>query len=381
MGNVRQSVGFPTVAYIRKGTPKRIMLNKDKKEYEAMGRDLKNKFRIEFLSGTDFQRENGKPSIRQVWHSLHEKDYVQYGDKYVTKDGYEVDYIRAMIPTAKVMDGWEWSNKTYNGSGMLIASADGERYITKKDPLTMETLVKRGEPYTKFEYGDAITYKNENGKVINLKLKSSGRLKLFIPELGEFVSFELRTTSYIDSLNIQNNLQAIQQIADAINGGMAGGIPLDIYRVEVDTPYFLDGKSHKGKQWFIQIKANSEWANSAIARLNSYAMGVPQLQAPTVYVPPELPASAIEDDEDDEGETPEQIITETILEGTVTEESIESIHSRITNLCEAKGGRKNKKLTDLLKSYGNRGNFRMITDVSILEKLIKDIQKVKKETN
>ena len=122
-----------------------------------MGKDLKNKFRIEFLSGTDFQREGGRPSIRQIWHNLHEKDYVKYGDKYVTPDGYEVDYIRAMIPTARVMDGWEWSNKTYNSSGMLIASADGEKYITKKDPLTMETIVKRGEPYTKFEYGDAIS--------------------------------------------------------------------------------------------------------------------------------------------------------------------------------------------------------------------------------
>jgi hypothetical protein len=374
MGNLRQSVAFPTVAYIRKGTPKRIMLNKDKKEYEAMGKDLKNKFRIEFLSGTDFKRENGKPSIREVWHSLHAKDYVKYGDKFVTPDGYEVEYIRAMIPTAKVMDGWEWSNKTYNGSGMLIASADGERYITKKDPLTMELLVKRGEPYTKFEYGDAINYENEKGKKISLKLKSSGRLKLFIPEMGEFVSFELRTTSYIDSLNIEQNLRAIQQIADAINGGMAGGIPLDIYRIEVDVPYFSDGKSHKSKQWFIQIKANSEWANSAIARLNSYAMGVPALQAPIPFSPPELPQSAIEDDDDDEGESPEKIIRENVSEGVVTEENI---YDQITKLCKEKGGRKNKELTDLLKSYGNGGNFKTITDNATLEKLIKEIKKLK----
>jgi hypothetical protein len=374
MGSIRQSIGFPTVAYIRKGTPKRIMRNKENQEYQAMGKDLKNKFRIEFLSGTDFQRENGKPSIREVWHSLHEKDYVKYGDKFVTPDGYEVDYIRAMIPTARVMDGWEWSNKTYNGSGMLIASADGERYITKKDPLTMETLVKRGEPYTKFEYGDAVTYKNESGKTINLKLKSSGKLKLFIPEMGEFVSFELRTTSYIDSLNIEKNLQAIQQIADAINNGMAGGIPLDIYRVEVETPYFLDGKSHKGKQWFIQIKANSEWANMAIKRLNSYAMGVPQIQSSTPFVPPNLPASAIEDDEDEiDGESIENIIAE---EGVVNEDNI---YDKIGKLCEEKGGRKNKELTELLKSYGNKGNFKLITDKKILNELIKEIQKLKGE--
>jgi hypothetical protein len=376
MGNVRQSVGFPTVAYIRKGTPKRIMKNKEDKEYQAMGRDLKNKFRIEFLSGTDFQRENGKPSIREVWHNLHSKDYVKYGDKFVTPDGYEVEYIRAMIPSAKVMDGWEWSNKTYNASGMLIASADGEKYITKKDPLTMETIVKRGEPYTKFEYGDAITYKNEKGTSVTLKLKSSGKLKLFVPEMGEFVSFELRTTSYIDALNIERNLQAIQQIADAINGGMAGGIPLDVYRVETAVPYFADGKSHTAKQWFIQIKANSEWANSAISRLNSYAMGVPMLQAPAVVLPPDLPPSALEETDEEDGDTPEQVLKGNVSDGVLTEESI---YDKITNLCKEKGGRKNKKLTDLLKTYGNGGNFKLITDTATLDKLLKEIQKLKGE--
>lgn len=103
--NVRQSGSFPTVAYIRKGTPKQIR-NKDGRDYNVMGKDLRSKFRIEFLSGTNFKRENGKPSIREVWHNLHEKDYVKYGNKFVTEDGYEVSYIRAMIPTANVMDGW-----------------------------------------------------------------------------------------------------------------------------------------------------------------------------------------------------------------------------------------------------------------------------------
>lgn len=374
MGSVRQSVGFPTVAYIRKGTPKRILLNKDtKKPYEVMGKDLRNKFRVEFLSGTDFKRAGGRPSIREIWHSLHADSYVKYGDKYVTPDGYEIEYIRAMIPTAKVMDGWEWSNKTYNASGMLVASADGERYITKKDPLTMEYIVRNGEPYTPFEYGDAVSYKNENGKTINLKLKSSGRLKLFIPEMGEFVSFELRTSSYIDSLNIQNNLLAIQQIADTINGGRAGGIPLDIYRVEVETPYFAEGKSHKGKQWFIQIKANSDWANNAIRRLSQHAMGTLQLEAPSVVIPSNLPESAMEETDDDDGEPVEQIVAENVI----TISSPEALHSEIEGLCKEKGGRSNKSVTDLLKSYGKNGNFKSITDIPTLERMIEDIKKIK----
>lgn len=387
MGSTRQSGSFPTVAYIRKGTPKQIR-SRDNREYNIMGKDLKSKFRIEFLSGTNFKRENDKPSIREVWHSLHEKDYVKYGSGFVTQDGYEVSYLRAMIPTARVMDGWEWSNKTYNGSGMLIASADGEKYITKKDPITMETLVKRGEPYTPFTYGDAISY-NNGKKEVKLELKSSGKLKLFLPELGEMVFMELRTTSYLDSLNIEQNLLAIQGIADVINGGVAGGIPLDIYRVEQPVPYMGDdGKPHTANQWFVQIKANSEWANQAIARMNGYAMGAPQLTAPIIFAPPELPASALEEVDDDEGDTPEQIIRENVAEGVITEtnenefvaeETVtpESIHEKIMKLAGEKGGKKNTELTNLVKSYGHGGNFKKIQDVETLNKLCSEIKNLK----
>ncbi len=383
MGKVRQSGSFPTVAYIRKGTPKQIK-TKDNREYNVMGRDLKSKFRIEFLSGTNFKRENGKPSIREVWHNLHEGDYVKYGDKFVTEDGYEVSYIRAMIPTVKVMDGWEWSNKTYNASGMLIASADGEKYITKKNPITMETIVKNGEPYTPFTYGDAITY-NNGKKDVHLELKSSGKLKLFLPEMGEMVFFELRTTSYLDSLNIEQNLLAIQGIADVINGGVAGGIPLDIYRVEQAVPYMGDdGKPHTANQWFVQIKANSEWANQAISRLSGYAMGAPALSAP-IFAPPELPASALEELDDEEGQTPEQVIHENVAEGVVNENEFvaeeavtpEILHEKIMKLAGEKGGKKNTELTTLVKSYGHGGNFTKIQDVETLNKLYSEIEKLK----
>jgi hypothetical protein len=369
---VRQAVSFPTVAKIRKGTPKRIG-TKDGREYQMMGKDLKNKFRIEFLPGTK--------DIQEKWHTLHEKDLVKYGDKFVTAEGYEVNYIRAMIPTEKVMDGWRWSNETYNTAGMLIASADGERYWTKKDPITMETIVKNGEPYTEFNVGDAVQYTNSKGNKISLKLKSTGKLDLFLPELGEFVCFELRTASYLDSLYIEKNLRAIQGIANAINGGMAGGIPLDIYRVEVETPYMSNGESHKGKQWFIQIKANSEWAEAAIKRMNSFAMGGSQalLQAPSFAIP-ELPSIASEETDDEDGETPEKIIAETnITEGSVTEYTSEQWADKLLEEYNSvKGDKvKRKMMLEIFGTYESSANMRLVKDLFKLEECHNKIVKIK----
>jgi len=342
-----------------------------------MGKDLKSKFRIEFLSGTK--------DMKAKWQSLHEKDYVKYGSNFVTEDGYEISYIRAMIPTARVMDCWEWSNKTYNGSGMLIASADGEKYITKKDPVTMETIVKRGEPYTPFNYGDAISY-NNGKKEVSLELKSSGKLKLFLPELGEFVSFELRTSSYIDSLNIQQNLEAIQQIADAINGGMAGGIPLDIYRVEQPVPYMgEDKKPHTSNQWFVQIKANSEWANQAIARLNGYAMGVPQLTAPIVFNPPALPVSALEEVDEEDGETPEKIISENVSEGVISENTQEVEVNWVSKIKKEFDSipKENKPIRQaivkMFREYEPSANISLVKEVAKLEECHNKLIQIKQE--
>ena len=296
----RQRTAFPTVANIRKGTP-RFKTTEGK---ERMGKDLKNKFRVEFLPGTG--------GIRETFHKIHPDSYVKYPSNFLTPDGFELTYLQARIPTKSVWDGWEWYNETYNAAGMLIARADGDQYITRKDPLTMEKVVEHGQPYEKFNPGDVIQYERD-GKTYQLKMKSMGRLLLFLPELGEFVSFELRTTSYIDCLLIDQNLRAIQGVADFLNNGVAGGIPLDIYRVEMDSPWHKDGVSRKGKQWFIQIKANEAWAKAAIQRMSSYALNGEStaglLNPPTITIP-DLPTHAYEEsDDDDEGVSPEEVVS------------------------------------------------------------------------
>lgn len=307
MINERQRVAFPTVANIRKGKPRRKVKKFDKL-IEVMGPDLKNKFRVEFLPGTQ--------SIRETFHKIHGGDYVKYPSEFLTPDGYELSYIQAWIPTANVFDGWRWTNTTYNAAGMKIAEADGDHYLTKKDPLTMEYIIKDGLPYERFNPKDAIQYDRPDGTGVSLVMKAEGKLSLFLPELGEFVSFELKTTSYIDCLLIDENLRAVQAVADFLCNGVAGGVPLDIYRVEKNSPWHKDGVSRKGKQWFIQIKANELWAKSAISRMGKFALGdmtTGFLQPPTLTIP-ELPEQAFEDSETDmeEGEISAEDVTETM---------------------------------------------------------------------
>lgn len=83
--------------------------------------------------------------------------------------------------------------------------------------------------------------------------------------------------------------------------------------------------------------------------------------------------------------TQEPVSTEGVVSGEVNQNEFvkeevvtaESLHAEISKLAESKGGRKNKELITLLKSYGNGGNFNAITEIEKLNKLIVDIKNLK----
>jgi hypothetical protein len=391
MSSLRQSIAFPTVAKIRKGTPKKKATGKNG-SYLTFGDDLKNKFRIEFLPGTDTKREDGKPSIREAWHNIHSKEYKKYDSEcYATDYGYEMSYVLATLPTLRALDGFHWSNATYNGSGMKIAEADDTHYTMKKNPVTMETIIHNGEPFQEFNIKDDFTYEKD-GKKETLKLKSSARLSLFLPELGEMVAFELRTSSYYDSLYMQQNLLAIQQQANMFNNGVAGGIPLDIYRVEVEVPYMQGGKPRKSRQWFIQIKINSEWAKRMMEKQFGFAMAGtspnPDLNIP--FVAPELPSAIIEetDEDDEEGVVSlpeEKIVSENVQEETKEVVIIERTFNGVTDIKEefekvpSENKELRKKLVKLFKEYEPSGNLNLVKDIDKLKECYDKVIKLKKE--
>jgi hypothetical protein len=262
----KQDMAFPEVANIRKGTPKyRIM--KGDKEIEVMGKDLGQKMRVHFLPGTD--------TVKAAFHVTHAKQLVNYPEKYLVRDGYEVLELRAVVPATSVWAAWDYGNEIYQ-SGRRLGLADDDHYIYLKDPLDgNKFLVKDGQPFKKFLPKEIIKYERGN-KHFELTVRCSGRLRLVLEDMvnaGELVQFILKTTSWYDCQNIKLQLAGIQTIADLINGGNAGGVPFVIYRSQKEITWnHEDGTASRVKQWLINIKADPDWVKHAFARMSKNAL-------------------------------------------------------------------------------------------------------------
>ena len=285
----RQNVMFPDVAIVHKGTPKQI-IEKDGKKTEIQGKDLNNKFRIHFLPGTE--------NVRQDWHAKHAGEFKEYGPKFTIPSGYEVEKMRAIIPAPTVWEAWDYGSEAYS-AGRRIALADDDHYLILRDPVTGEYKIKDGKPYQKFEPGETIKY-SRGGKFYELPMKSHGRLRLVLEDLvnaGHLVQVILKTTSFYDCQNIQRELAGIQMIADSVNGGNAGGIPLLIYRSEQEIVWNKpDGSASRIKKWFINIAADPNWVKYAFAQLGRRAIAAPAINS--LMSPPPVVAGQVNPDEE-----------------------------------------------------------------------------------
>lgn len=241
-------IAFPEVGIIRKGGQKQKRMV-DGREVETVGKDLSDRFRVTFYPGT----EDVAARFFEVY------------------DTFTPHHIRAMLPFRSVWDAWNRANEAYN-FGRLIAKADDDRFITLRDPLTGEYQVRNGEPLRAYTPGECIEYERK-GKQYKLKLRPTGRLRLFLPEIGRLVTFTLKTTSFYDCINIEQHLGALQAIADALNGGNAAGIPIHVYRAEREVTWNRpDGGAQRVKKWLVHIESDPEWVKAAIRRLADFAL-------------------------------------------------------------------------------------------------------------
>ena len=304
---VRQQMAFPEVATLRKGTPK---VKGGSRNDFIQGSDLGNKFRVSFYPGTN--------DAKAAFAAAFPGTYVKYDNTYrkpgvyAEPDGFEVDRIRAMVPFRSVFDAWEWANEAHS-AGRMVAKADDTHYLMLRDPNNGEYLVKSGEPFTEYQPGMKVTYER-NGKQFSLPIRTVGRLKLFIPQIERMVFFTLKTTSFYDRLNIDQNLSAIEFLANTLNGGNAAGIPFFIYRREQEICWNKpDGSAQRIKKWLVNIEADPEWVKAATARMASFALTgtvtvralAPvtesrQLTGPVSPVEPDEPGDLIEEDYGDQ---------------------------------------------------------------------------------
>lgn len=247
--NKLDSMALAEIAIIRKGDAKVKKTRADGSEYESVGPDLKDRFRVAFFPGTE------------EYQKLFEK---KYGTLKPTR-------IRAMMMSRSVYDSWSWANEGYT-AGRMIAKADDTHFFTYRNPLTGVYEVKNGEPYREFTPGMVITY-SRDGKPYSIAIRTVGRLRLFLPEMQHMVQFTMKTTSYYDRLNIDRQLNTIQMLADTLNNGNAAGIPIDVFRMEQDITWNKpDGSASRVKKWLVNIEPDPEWVKAATTRLHKFAL-------------------------------------------------------------------------------------------------------------
>ena len=260
----KQQSAFPEVGTIRKGSPKRG---------NRFGTDLNDRFRVEFAPDTA---------------EAQARFYAAY-------QTYRPTELRAMFVSPSVWDSWYFANEAYARSGQLIAAADDTHFLHLRNPVTGELLVRNGDPLTPYTPGQAFSYER-NGRTYEAKLRPSGRLTLFLPDLEQFAVLTLKTTSFYDRVNIEKQLGAIQGLANALQGGNAAGIPIRVFRrkgwVTWNKP---GGGAIRSEKWLVNIEPAAPWMKIAMRQLTNFASFGTAFEPAEIMLdtPPEL---------DDEGE-------------------------------------------------------------------------------
>jgi hypothetical protein len=301
MTTPKQQLAFPEVAVLRKGTPK----VKGSSGNFIQGSDLGNKFRVSFYPGTT----DAKAAFAAAFSGTLVKYDMTYRrpGAYAEADGFEVERIRAMVPFRSVFDAWEWANEAHS-AGRMIAKADDTHYLMLRDPINGEYKVKNGEPLVEYAPGQDVVYER-NGKQYRLPIRTVGRLRLFIPALERMVFVTLKTTSFYDRLNIDQQLSAIQFLANTLNNGNAAGIPFYVYRREQEVTWNKpDGSAARVKKWLVNIEADPEWVKSATSRMANFALTgdvfnrtpMPQLTGPVSPVEVDEPGDIVDPEFDEE---------------------------------------------------------------------------------
>lgn len=249
MSTKMDTLSLPDVAIIRKGDAK---IEKEGKTTRP-GPDLRDRFRVVFRAGAE--------EYEKIFLSVYKTE--------------KPERIRAMVLSQSVWDSWTWANEAYN-AGRMVAKADDTHYIFKRNPTTGVVEVQDGEPFTPFKPGDCITYTYvREGKPVpvSLKVKTNARLRLFLPELGRLVQFTLKTTSYYDRMQIEQQLASIQAMSNDLNHGNAAGVPFFIYRMPQEITWNKpEGGAQRVEKWLINIEADPDWVRAAVQRLAGFAL-------------------------------------------------------------------------------------------------------------
>jgi hypothetical protein len=220
---------FPQIGHIRKGAPKSAA---------GVGRDLKDRFRVEFLPGEETSRQ----AFVDTYGSL------------------EPERIRVVLPFDRLEDNWEDWYEAYT-RGRMIARADEKHFIRLVDLKTGRVLVQDGRPFTPHTPGQVLGMLGHSA----VRTKRTGRLAVIIPELARFATLTLHTTSIYDRANLTSQLEAVRRVARESRLPLSG-IPLVLSRRIAEVTWVKEtGESARVKTGLINIEADPAWVREMLA--------------------------------------------------------------------------------------------------------------------
>jgi hypothetical protein len=241
------------VAILRKGGAKVKIDGQD-----TMGPDLNDRLRVDWLPGVD-------ATIKKMFADIYHTD--------------QPHVLHGMIAFPSVWQAWSTTNEAYWGPSRF-AQADDEHYLFLHHPFTWEAIIMRGEPFKPFIPGEVLTFADKQGELHSFRLRPTTRFDLFLPDLvGCFVTFQIKTRSSGDLINLRRNLAAIQAAADALGQRTgAAGIPILVSRREDTLQWHkAPGQTVAVKKWLIDVRpdSRSQWAQTFTERLAALALTMP----------------------------------------------------------------------------------------------------------
>ena len=216
---------FPEIGQLRKG---------DEKKGNVPGKDLNEIFRFTSKIPEIVDRFNGAYP--------------------------EATAINVLFPFPSVDQNFDTWMEEWKGGG-LVHRCDGEHVVRYQvDGRYVDPPARSLEcPYCS---GKRERTKKDPG------CKQVGRLKVIIPELGQFAYVTAMTTSINDIVEIHGNLEAFE----ALRGSLVG-IPFVLRRVPINisTPGD-DGKRVRREKWLWHIDTVQGWVQAQLATMSHHAL-------------------------------------------------------------------------------------------------------------
>jgi hypothetical protein len=175
--------------------------------------------------------------------------------------------VHFYLPANRLAECWKTQYEGYI-TGRMVAASDGEFFSYLVDLNTYQVVVSgknrnaAGQPVNVNtglpEPHRAVVGKTRRGD--DVTMKATGRLSMVLPRVGRFATVELRTSSYLDVVELDKNLKVVETMAQ-MNGLSLMEIPMIVRRKAqmINFPN-RNGGTNKRESWLLHVEVDARFA-------------------------------------------------------------------------------------------------------------------------